>query len=137
MGFVRSSGPNRQLFEGFNLNQKLRPVDETSLPGDILIARFATHDLVERGGVRLAVLRDVTHVEGPTERPAGNTLAPAGSTSIDTSSMDRHFAEEHARLRENHRQHFDPTTEEFMESLLWAAVSSNDSRSVPICLVQM
>ena len=87
------------------------------LPGDILIARFATHDLVERGGVRLAVLRDVTHVEGPTERPAGNTLAPAGSTSIDTSSMDRHFAEEHARLRENHRQHFDPTTEEFMESL--------------------
>ena len=61
------------------------------LPGDILIARFATHDLVERGGVRLAVLRDVTHVEGPTERPAGNTLAPLSIRPAWTDTLLRNM----------------------------------------------
>ena len=87
------------------------------MQGDVLIARFATHDLVERSGVRLAVLRDDTHVGSSTEKPAGNISAPAGLRSFDTSSVDRHFAEERARLLEKHRRHFDPTTEEFMESL--------------------
>ena len=92
-------------------------------PGDLLLARFATHDLVDRNGVRLAIPRNLWSANaGSRSSPAAvnqpSPTPPDGYASISSfPDVSAGHQAEYERLLEERRRHLNPTTEGFMESL--------------------